>query len=513
MPAGRQSTARARWRLFATAAIGSALLALAWAWAGRAQQVPAIGAGAARLQCVSYAPFLADQSPLRPFTVERARIESDLRLLAGYFDCVRIYSVAGLEEVPAVAAALGLQVIAGAWINADTAASRREFEALVALANRYPQVIRAVVVGNEVILRRERTAAQMVALLDEARGRVNQPVTYADVWDFWLLNPELAGAVDFLTIHLLPYWENDPSGIEAAIDAVRHARDTISRTFPGKPILIGETGWPSEGRQREDAVPGRANQARFLRGFVDAAAREGWDYNLIEAFDQNWKRGQEGMVGGYWGLFDADRRDKQVLRGAVSDVPDWRRWLALSFAGAGLLLLIAGRRTPATVCCALLGAGCLAWHARTGLLLSRGTFDTLRLLLPAAAALLLLREAGRTGSTRLAAPATTALLALGAMSALELAFDPRYRNFPVAVFAAGTAALALLRARGLRPDAAQAACGALIVLTVPVVVWRESLLNLQALAWVAVASALGFAGAGAGFRPARASDAPVPAAR
>src|SRR5690606_39618061 len=41
-------------------------------------------------------------------------------------------------------------------------------------------------------------------------AQVTVPVTYAEVWEFWLSNRELSDAVDFVTIHILPYWENIP---------------------------------------------------------------------------------------------------------------------------------------------------------------------------------------------------------------------------------------------------------------------------------------------------------------
>ena len=63
----------------------------------------------------------------------------------------------------------------------------------------------------------------------------------------------------------------------------------MAALFPGKPIAIGETGWPSRGRWRKDAAPSRVNQAVFLRRFIALAAAEEFDYNLIEAFDQVWK--------------------------------------------------------------------------------------------------------------------------------------------------------------------------------------------------------------------------------
>lgn len=152
----------------------------------------------------------------------------------------------GYAGSPALARKYGLTVIAGAWITRDEVANEAEVAQLIALANRWPDVISAVLVGNEVLLRQERSAAQLARYLQRVKAAVHQPVSYGDVWDFWLQNPELAQAVDFITIHLLPYWENQPSGIEDALRAVSDAHAAIERVFPGMEILIGETGWPSE---------------------------------------------------------------------------------------------------------------------------------------------------------------------------------------------------------------------------------------------------------------------------
>ena len=135
------------------------------------------------------------------------------------------------------------------------------------------------------------------------------PVTYADVWEYWLRNREIYDAVDFVTIHILPYWEDMPIKAKFAASHVDSIRKRMAVAFPGKEILIGETGWPSQGRMREGALPSRTNQARVVSEILDTAKREGFRVNLIEAYDQPWKRQLEGTVGGYWGLFDAFRRE------------------------------------------------------------------------------------------------------------------------------------------------------------------------------------------------------------
>jgi hypothetical protein len=94
---------------------------------------------------------------------------------------------------------------------------------------------------------------------------------------------------------------------------------------------------------REGALPSLENQARFIRGFIALAEQEHWQYNLIEAFDQPWKRIKEGAVGGYWGLFSTERGDKHVLSGPVSNFPNWRM-LFVQSAAIGLLTLLIARR-------------------------------------------------------------------------------------------------------------------------------------------------------------------------
>ena len=163
-------------------------------------------------------------------------------------------------------------------------------------------------VGNEVLLRGEMTPSDLAATIRSVKAQVAVPVTYADVWEFWLRNREIYDAVDFVTIHILPYWEDFPIRAKYAAAHVDAIRKRMAVAFPGKEILIGETGWPSEGRMREGALPSRTNQARVVSEILDLAKRENFRVNLIEAYDQPWKRQLEGTVGGYWGLFDSVQR-------------------------------------------------------------------------------------------------------------------------------------------------------------------------------------------------------------
>lgn len=488
--------------LFALIGLGSL-----WYGLGKPVHLPDAASPTHKLQCASYTPFDKDQSPFdQPFRLRPARMDADLALLAERFECIRTYSMTGLEAIPGLARKHGLKVMLGAWVNANLVDTDKEVDALIASANANPDVVSAVIVGNEALLRKEVTGDRLAGLIARVKSQVKVPVTYADVWEFWLQHPQIAPEVDFLTIHLLPYWEDDPRGIDDALAHVADVRRQFGARFAPKDILIGETGWPSEGRQRETATPSRANEARFIRGFVALAEANGWRYNLIEAFDQPWKRASEGAVGGYWGLYDADRQDKGVLEGPVSNLPYWTQWWLAGVLLCAATLLLAGRpgnRHAATLLplLAALGAASLGlWgelvrtNARfTGEWVWAGWLAGLNLVVLAHGALALAARGG--WRERLFAwlehHARWWLLAAGfaaAVSMLAMVFDPRYRSFP-------TAALVLPAVVYLaRPVAAPRAEIALLALIVGAGIapqlFIEGANNVQAWGWAVVSAAM-----------------------
>src|SRR3982075_791936 len=259
----------------------------------------------AKLLCVSYAPFRDAQTPLLLTThIAPEQIAQDLAQLAKITDCVRTYSIEnGLDQVPALAAKVGLKVIQGIWL------------------------------GNEVLRRAEMPPADLAATIRSVKSQVTVPVTYADVWEYWLRNREVYEAVDFITIHILPYWEAFPIRAKYAAAHADPIRKRMAVAFPGKEILIGETGWPSEGRMRDAALPSRTNQARVVSEILDLAKRENFRVNLIEAYDQPWKRQLEGTGGGYWGLLDSVQRAVKYPPGeAISNFPFWKLQMACGMA-------------------------------------------------------------------------------------------------------------------------------------------------------------------------------------
>ena len=183
----------------------------------------------AKLECVSYAPFRDGQSPLVKGTeIPPEQIAQDFAQLAKISKCVRTYSVQnGLDKAPELARKAGLKLLLGIWLGGNRVDNQNEIITASELAKAYPDVISGIVVGNEVLLRGEMTAADLAATIRQVKARVKVPVTYADVWEYWLRNRAIYDAVDFVTIHILPYWEDLPIPARYAATHV----DTI-RTNP-----------------------------------------------------------------------------------------------------------------------------------------------------------------------------------------------------------------------------------------------------------------------------------------
>jgi hypothetical protein len=367
------------------------------------------------------------------------------------------------------------------------------------------------------------SAGDLARTIREVKGRVSMPVTYADVWEFWLRHREVAAAVDFITIHILPYWEDFPIPAGEAARHVDAIRKQVVAAFPDKDVFIGEFGWPSAGRMREDALPSPVNQARAVHEVLALAHREAYRVNLIEAYDQPWKRQLEGTVGGHWGLYDGYRRQpKFAWGGALSNHPHWR-WQAaggVGLAAAVFAAALAARRRdgPAAGAAQWLRVGAIAivsgtligWTIANVPLESLTVGDWLRslawaamaLLLPVAGAAavargvrapsfaeLLGRERPRDRLTLLLAVLLIVLALLAVQAALGLVFDPRYRDFPFApLTGAAIPLLLLLPSARLRPKApaAESAMAATLAASAVYIAFNEGFANWQAL-WFSAA--------------------------
>ncbi|MGA9337381.1 MAG: beta-(1-6) glucans synthase, partial [Pseudolabrys sp.] len=407
--------------------------------------------------------------------------------------------------------------------------SHYQIETAVALANKYPGTIRSVVVGNEVLLRGDMTATDLANTIRAIKARVHVPVTYADVWEFWLRNRDVANAVDFITIHILPYWEDFPIRAGVALPHIESIHRQVVAAFPGKEVLIGEVGWPSAGRMREGALPSPVNQTRVVQDVLALSKREKFNVNIIEAFDQPWKRALEGTVGGHWGLFDAaTRAPKFAGAQAVSNHPLWI-WQGVGGIIFTVIIFavatsVRTKDTPPSLWLAvsmnaLVGGILIGWTVENVPIESLGLGGWSRSLSLAAVAIaapIVLSVATICGTPvpaffrilgpkneRMQNPVATsagviliATMLLAFVVALALVFDPRYRDFPFAPLTAAVVPFVVHRfvvaqPKGTRPTA-EIAGAVVLALSVIYILFNEGFANWQSLWLCATLAALSF---------------------
>jgi glucan 1,3-beta-glucosidase len=273
---------------------------------------------------------------------------------------------------------------------------------------------------------------------------------------------------------------------------------------------------------REGARPSPADQARVLHDVLALAKQQSYRINVIEAYDQPWKRQLEGTVGGHWGLFDGSRRALKFEWGvAVSNHPAWRWQAAGGVALAALVFaaaLMGGARYPRALrtwlgiaLSAAVSGTMIGWTIASIPLESLTVGDWMRSLAWGAVAIaapvlcamavaagievpnfarVLGRRADRVEGwlAILLGLVLVTLTLLAVQAALGLVFDPRYRDFPFPALIAATVPFLVRktswpRPRSLQPSA-ETVAAATLALSAVYIVLNETLANWQAL-WFA----------------------------
>jgi len=298
-----------------------------------------------QVKAVSFSPYRADQDPLVNKFPTTKQIEEDIAFLKGKVGTIRTYSsMEGMETIPALAEKYDMPVMAGAWLDKRLKRNEQEISGLIKNLTEHKNVPRAIV-GNESILRGDFTIAQLSEYLRRVKAAApNAQISTAEPWHVWINHPELADNVDFIAIHILPYWERVPE--DKAIEWSMKRYKQVVEAFPNKHVLVAEIGWPSNGERWGKAKASIANEAKFLRQFLNLAAQQNIDYCVMEAFDQPWKRPLEGVVGAHWGIWTVERSLKIPLTGVILEDTLWPvQWGVSMLALLPMLFFLYKRRT------------------------------------------------------------------------------------------------------------------------------------------------------------------------
>jgi exo-beta-1,3-glucanase (GH17 family) len=264
------------------------------------------------LEYICYSPYRDGQQPGGAEPTE-AQIREDFQILAPLVKGIRTYTCSGIHaQIPKLAKEAGIEVHMGAWIGKDDNSNVAEVNALIALAKSGNTAIKGLIIGNEVLLRQDVTKARLIEYIKMVRNaNTGIPVTTADIYQRIGDNSaDLNPVVDYVLCHVHPYWENVAA--ENGANHVLKGWNQVKARYPGKRVIVGETGFPSAGQSRNPAVPGEAAQARFTDDLARLGAAQGMSFMLFTSFDEAWK-GAEGPVGANWGIWRTNRSEKPAV--------------------------------------------------------------------------------------------------------------------------------------------------------------------------------------------------------
>ena len=236
------------------------------------------------------------------------QIRKRLLILKEYSSWVRTFSCTeGNELIPQIAKELGMKTLVGAWLGSDKEKNEEEIAGLIKLAK--DGFVDVAAVGNEVLYRHDLTDEELLEYIHRVKNEISGvPVGYVDAYYEFPAKPAITEACDILLCNCYPYWEG--TSIDDSFNHMRQMFQNVVNVANGKRILITETGWPSNGESLRGAVPSHENALKY---FINTQL---WsqDHNIeifyFSSFDESWKKGAEGEVGAYWGVWDSNGKLK-----------------------------------------------------------------------------------------------------------------------------------------------------------------------------------------------------------
>lgn len=257
---------------------------------------------------ICFSVYEDGQAPGDEIGIEQ--IERRVKILKPHTGAIRSFScIEGNEHIPVVAKKHGLKTLVGAWLGDDKEDNEKEIEGLIALAKSGNVDVAAV--GNEVLYRNDLSLEELLGYIKrvkEALSGLDIPVGYVDAYYEFSRHPELVKHSDVILANLYPYWEGCP--IEHSLGHMQAMFGQVVDAAQGKPIIITETGWPSKGGNLKLASAGEEAAMRYFINTIQWTKENNIPIFYFSSFDESWKKGDEGDVGAFWGLWDKNEKLK-----------------------------------------------------------------------------------------------------------------------------------------------------------------------------------------------------------
>ncbi|CCX05413.1 glucan 1,3-beta-glucosidase [Pyronema domesticum] len=242
---------------------------------------------------------------------------------------VRIYTTSQCKAIASLAPALkatGSKAIVGLWPTGTDTIFMEETDAIVDALKSYADQILGVTVGSEHLYRKELTGEQLSKMIETVQKRTkevapNVPVGFADSWNKiqdGTADPAVAQS-DLVLANAFSYWQGQEinngthSFVDDIMQALQHVQTIKKKTNVN--FWVGETNWPTGGKDFEKAIPNVTNAARYWKEAICGILAWGVDTFVFEAFDEPWKPAEKNNdVERHWGIMDINGKPKFDLK-------------------------------------------------------------------------------------------------------------------------------------------------------------------------------------------------------
>ncbi|CAO3652897.1 unnamed protein product [Mucor fragilis] len=231
-------------------------------------------------------------------------IKAEFAQIKKYTNRVRTFSLSVCNEgALALRAAneLGMNIYLGMWIDRPDTFDAEMAALKAILANTQQESldkVDAIIVGSEVLYRKDTDENSLANYIGTVRDLIQPkgiPVTTADV--YYEFPPVVVEKLDFLLMNAFPYWEGVTAD-QGVSTLMAHYDSVVQQKANGKPVRIGETGWPSAGGNFGASVASSANQKLYLSNVLCVTRQRNIDMLYFSARDEPYKAGVEA----YWGV-------------------------------------------------------------------------------------------------------------------------------------------------------------------------------------------------------------------
>jgi exo-beta-1,3-glucanase (GH17 family) len=236
------------------------------------------------------------------------QIRRRMKILQPYTRWVRSFScIEGNELIPKVAKEWNIKTLVGAWLGKDAHKNQEEIDSLIQLAQNGMVDIAAV--GNEVLYRKELSEKELLDyILMVKEALPHTPVGYVDAYYEFTQHPAITDACDIVLANCYPYWEG--TDFRYSLQHMQQMYRMAIQAAKGKPVIISETGWPTQGESLGNAIPGHLHAMKYFINTQLWAMDENIEVFYFASFDESWKVSAEGEVGAYWGIWDKHEKLK-----------------------------------------------------------------------------------------------------------------------------------------------------------------------------------------------------------